>query len=89
MWLLFLFQVSERKGRVASSKVRPRNWNVHVSNELHHPWKLFIGRLLEDADVFLWTSRKRPINLQFCTLRLGEIASMLQYVPRFEYYAGV
>ena len=53
MWLLFLFQVSERKGRVANSKVRPRNWNVHVSNELLHQWKLSIGRLLEDAGVFL------------------------------------
>jgi hypothetical protein len=53
MWLLFLLQVSERKGRVANSKVRPRNWNVHVSNELHHPWKLSIGRLLEDTGVFV------------------------------------
>jgi hypothetical protein len=53
MWLLCFFQVSERKDRVANSKVRPRNWNVHVSSELHRPWKLSIGRLLEDAGVFL------------------------------------
>jgi len=79
MWLLFLFQVSGRKGRVANSKVRPRNWNVHVSNELRHPWKLSIGRHLEDAGVF------------FCELRGNRVSSydlahhvyMLKCAPRF------
>ena len=77
MRFLFLFQVSERKARVDSSKVRPRNWNVHVSNELHHQWKLPIVGLLQDAGVLLWTSRKQRFNLQFYTLRLGKIAAIL------------
>jgi len=81
MWLLFLFQVSGLKDRVGNSKVRPRNWNVHVSNELHHPWNLSIGRLLEDAGVFLWTSRKQRFSLVHYVL-------MLKCVTRFEYVCG-
>jgi hypothetical protein len=44
----FLFQVSERKWRVANSKIPPRNSDIHVSNEPHHQWELSVSRLLED-----------------------------------------